>query len=666
MASPAGPAGHAFMLRRALVTVPDELAALPQWVVWKLEKRKGKTTKIPYRARDGRAASATDASDWSSFDEALEARDRLEMDGVGFVFTADDPYAGVDFDHCIDESGEMHSAVEAALDRIGSYAEVSPSGTGVHCIFKGSIGGSRRRSSDTDWGGNIEAYDTGRYFTFTGKSLNGDKIKQGTFSLGESTEGDDRIIRNCRRNSKGFAALFDDGDASEYPGDDGEPDLSRADFALANMLVARTQDPAQIERLMRRSALEREKWDHPDTGSTWLYRRCIEPALKDRGKKGSDGAGGGLWSMEYEQDVVTQMHMLEVREEARRRLKARDVPEDLGLPEGKWSLADELELPELEQVYRINELHPIGGNVLLIAAYKSGKTTLTLNLVRALADETPFLGKYDVAHFEGNICVVNYEETPTQWRRHARKLGIQNLDRVFPLHRRGQPILPVWEPKAQARLVDWMVEREIAYWIMDPTVVAWQGLVDNENDNALVAAFTTALDQVKEQAGIGELLLTHHEGRMESGRGRGATRLEDWMDAGWYLSRDEATTQRTIWAKGRDVELERTDLQWNEDRWMLSAGETMGEHLKQEKVEKEKELKRLVFEVVEVKGPITQGDLEKEVRAAGMKGDTRWMHRKFKEYAGGITKPGIAMTRSGSKITYSWAVLSGSNSQHTI
>lgn len=596
------------------MTVPDELAVLPQWVVWKLEKRKGKTTKIPYRARDGRAASSTDPLDWCSFDEALEGRERLDMDGVGFVFTEDDPYCGVDLDHCVDDSGEIDKDALAVVESLGTYAEVSPSGTGVHCIFRGSVKGRNRVKGD--WGGNLEAYHHGRYFTFTGRALNGDKIVdrgQVSFSVDEAEASDARIVEKCRRNSSGFDVLFDDGDFSAYIGEDGEPDRSAGDLALANAIAARTDDPVQVDRIMRSSAMVREKWDTPMKDRTWLYW-TIDRALKDKKSKGSKSVVTG----DFETDVENRIHMLEVHEEARRRIRARDVPEDLGLPEGKWSLADELELPELEQVYRINQLHPIGGNVLLIAAYKSGKTTLTLNLLRSLADETPFLGKFGIAPFEGNICVVNYEETPAQWRRHARMVGIHNTDRIFPLHRRGEPILPIWEPKAQARLVKWLVEREIAYWIMDPTVVAWQGLVDNENDNALVAAFTTALDQVKMQAGIGELLLTHHEGRLESGRGRGATRLEDWMDAGWYLSRDEATTQRTIWAKGRDVELERTDLQWTEEKWTLTAGETMTEQEKKEDVAEKKEAKKLVIELLTEHGPTSRSRLGILMRQAGM------------------------------------------------
>lgn len=74
---------------------------------------------------------------------------------------------------------------------------------------------------------------------------------------------DDEVIRLCRNaeNAAKFASFFDDGDTSEYAGDE-----SDADFGLLGILKFYTQDPEQLDRLMRRSALKREKWDEPRVG----------------------------------------------------------------------------------------------------------------------------------------------------------------------------------------------------------------------------------------------------------------------------------------------------------------------------------------------------------------------------------------------------------------
>lgn len=91
---------------------------------------------------------------------------------------------------------------------------------------------------------------------------------------------DDVIIENCRsaKNAPKFEALFDRGDTSAYGGD-----ASAADYALLGILKFETQDPDQLERIMRRSALTRSKWDEMRAGRSWL-RYSIDNALKDAGE----------------------------------------------------------------------------------------------------------------------------------------------------------------------------------------------------------------------------------------------------------------------------------------------------------------------------------------------------------------------------------------------
>lgn len=85
--------------------------------------------------------------------------------------------------------------------------------------------------------------------------------------------GDDEVIevRRHASNAAKFAELFDDGSTTRYNGDD-----SRADQALISMLAFCTQDPAQLDRIFRRSALYRaDKWGKRDD-----YRqRTINKAL---------------------------------------------------------------------------------------------------------------------------------------------------------------------------------------------------------------------------------------------------------------------------------------------------------------------------------------------------------------------------------------------------
>jgi putative DNA primase/helicase len=151
--------------------IPAELRELNQWVVWRREERDGKTTKVPYDAKTGSRASSTDPTAWTTIEQAAGVAE-LGADGVGFVFTDDDPYCGVDLDDCRDPAtGEIHPAAYRIIRDLESYAEVSPSGAGVHVIVRASLNGGRNRTSKTEWGGCYEMYDRARYLTVTGDVL---------------------------------------------------------------------------------------------------------------------------------------------------------------------------------------------------------------------------------------------------------------------------------------------------------------------------------------------------------------------------------------------------------------------------------------------------------------------------------------------------------------
>lgn len=142
--------------------IPEELKSRPQWVVWKLETRDGKPTKVPYKSGTGRRASATDLLTWEPFEDALEAYEFGKYDGIGFVFCSGDPYVGVDLDGCVDsETGEIALWASQIIEGLDSYTELSPSGTGVHIVSRGKIPGSGRR-------GSVEMYSRERFFTVTG------------------------------------------------------------------------------------------------------------------------------------------------------------------------------------------------------------------------------------------------------------------------------------------------------------------------------------------------------------------------------------------------------------------------------------------------------------------------------------------------------------------
>jgi hypothetical protein len=291
-----------------LETIPKELIERDQWVLWARELREGKLTKVPYTSM-GRRASTTDPSTWLSFEDAWW-RFQSWGDGLGYVFSKDDPFAGADFDACL-EGQELHPCVFDWVGRLDSYSEVSQSLAGIHVIVRAELKRDGHRTGTTPWGGNFEVYDRSRFFAFTGLKLDGapssiedrqDELDALVAELlpepapSDTTESqpppnhdltDEQLLAKARsaNNGEKFRRLFDEGGISEHGDDD-----SAADQALCNLLAFWTgPDPERIDRLFRLSALVRDKWERAD------YRRgTINKALEGRteffGSKAREGS----------------------------------------------------------------------------------------------------------------------------------------------------------------------------------------------------------------------------------------------------------------------------------------------------------------------------------------------------------------------------------------
>lgn len=286
--------------------LPPDLLNLAQWVCWKAEKRQSKRkgdywTKVPYSARTGGKASATDSATWATFTDARDACKRSGYDGLGFVFAGD--LVGIDLDDCRDaETGKIAEWARPILAPFaGCYMEASPSGTGVHIIVLGQMpkGGNR-----TPYGGGvIEMYGVDRFFTMTGDLLDDygaaasiaqrqdaiDALHAALFPKAAERTGprpaprpvalDDQALLDKAMNpdtgaGRDFAALWR-GDISAYGNDD-----SRGDFNLARHLAFWTGgDVPRIERLMRSSSLMRGKYDQRDGRYGTYLLRTIERAI---------------------------------------------------------------------------------------------------------------------------------------------------------------------------------------------------------------------------------------------------------------------------------------------------------------------------------------------------------------------------------------------------
>jgi len=283
---------------------PQQLTDLRQWVCWRREERDGKQTKPPRDARVGNLASTTDPSTWASFEEAQQAAQRLNMAGSGFVFTSDDPYAGIDLDKCRNpETGALAPWAQTIVDALDSYTEVSPSKTGVKVFVRATLPRCGRK-------GTVEVYDRSRYFTVTGDHLEGTpttieerdaqvkllcerlfgsngKKPDAPTSPPRSGEVSEEIIERAKaaKNGDKFSRLWE-GNTTGYAS------VSEADLALVNILRFWTgDDRSLIDNLFRQSGLFRPKWDVIHYGDGRTYGEAtIDRALDGTGETYQPGA----------------------------------------------------------------------------------------------------------------------------------------------------------------------------------------------------------------------------------------------------------------------------------------------------------------------------------------------------------------------------------------
>jgi hypothetical protein len=280
-----------------LDSLPEALHTTPCWMGTRFERREdGRVDKPPYRVVPGKPiikADKTNPENWTTYSEALAACERGDVDAIGRVFTDDDPHFVGDLDGVVDrDTGEIDPTAAEIIHTMGTYTELSCSGTGVHIIGEGQkpewAGCKSKKMGPT-----VEVYDSKRFVVMTGKRIGEHReplerqeelewLCQRLWSKAERMRtkppsesraydlADEALLdraRNARTGAK-FTKLFDDGDIS------GHESASNADFALLNMLVFWTAgDPERIARLFEMSALYRSKADGKHLGYVGLSVR---------------------------------------------------------------------------------------------------------------------------------------------------------------------------------------------------------------------------------------------------------------------------------------------------------------------------------------------------------------------------------------------------------
>lgn len=252
--------------------IPDELTTLPQWVV-------AGSNKVPLNPRSLHAASVTDSRTWGTYQQACATAQQHGL-YIGFVFTAEDPFVGIDLD--APETAEQVTRHQTILKEFNTYTETSVSGKGVHLICKGRVPHAAKRDR-------VEVYDRERYFIITGNTLpnrptnvadcNGvvtqlvQEMAAARKPIVAHTEPekntDQEVLDKCSTSANGdkFRTLW----AGNWQ--QGYSSQSEADYALVNMLAFVSPNNEQCKRLFRHSALgQRSKANREDYLDTMIGR----------------------------------------------------------------------------------------------------------------------------------------------------------------------------------------------------------------------------------------------------------------------------------------------------------------------------------------------------------------------------------------------------------
>lgn len=283
----------------------EELKQMKIWMLWRRKVSGSRVAKVPCSAT-GRACGVSDNYEkaWVTWDEAQQALKTVKADGVGFripkgIFFLD-----------IDHRDLEDPMVQKLLEQYQSYTELSVSGKGIHIYglcdgnqlpIVEAKDGTQKLSKDyythhPDNG--LELYVgqlTNRFAAFTGNAILDLPLRDCTETIlytlnsymkkaSKPTAQDnkaDQIITALRNQKNGdyFSALFDDGLIKGKS-------HSEADAALCALIAFRAgDDPKMIDRIFRKSALYRDKWEREDYRESTISRGIAACQRKKPKKK---------------------------------------------------------------------------------------------------------------------------------------------------------------------------------------------------------------------------------------------------------------------------------------------------------------------------------------------------------------------------------------------
>ena len=587
-------------------SIPEELKACNQWVMYRLMKKPGKVKpdRVPMRANFSNA-SVTNPKTWCSFDDAVSALKKKNFNGIGFVFTGEDPYCGIDMDSCVNpKTNIIESWAKDWIDKFASYTELSPSGTGVHIIVKGKLLSEKGKKKE-----DYEIYDRKRFFTFTGNIISPEyshieerqevaeefynfitdkqaiktEIPLPEGQVLSSREIED-VIKKAKSAKDGekFSKLFD-GAWEEFV----YPSQSEADQALCDLLAYWTDcNPIGIDQLFCKSKLYRDKWDRDD------YRdSTIGNAISITRQQTKDD------TCSKEEDVTEGFHIIHISD-------VKHQPME----------------------YQIDRIWPINSVGIMSGLPGAHKSWLAWEIAVCISSGTKLFGIYECRR--GRVLAFNAEDDPSMVscsRVKAiackKKLDFKNLD----LHLIDVPGITLNDSNVQEKL-----ERTIKQH--KPDMVIFDSLRKvhslDEDSASEMSKLLHFIREMNRKYSCSVLLVCHDKKPRRVGGGnrpdqvRGSNALLGWRDNAIFLDMDKDEVIKVeIYNRACQSILPfsfilKTE---NNNQGDLKTAQLVVTTHDQIKDQKETKELQKIKKIIRKSGPITKSDI---VKAASIKKQT--------------------------------------------
>ena len=266
-------------------TLPQELRELTRYLPWiSVARPNGTTGKCPVQARGQTLfpVRATSETAWRTLKDALRWVRRGQAHGVGLCLPPG--LIALDIDG-VCRNGVLDGWAQEVIEEAGSYAEWSPSGTGVHILGRHP---AERLPGRLPADPRVEVLTAGRYITVTGRTLCPELLSDLSHivpvpetnlvpaSGAPPVANPAALIGRIRAGRSGarFERLYHDGDTAEYPS------ASEADLALCKILSWWCGNNIRVmDEIFRTSSLYREKWDSHVAGTQTYGERTLLKAL---------------------------------------------------------------------------------------------------------------------------------------------------------------------------------------------------------------------------------------------------------------------------------------------------------------------------------------------------------------------------------------------------